>query len=152
MDHKSTNRKTRAIQILQNQNTPQHISIPNNFGDHHYIYTYGSKTGMKVDFADIFHNQEFLKRLSNESSIYSEKVNAINLAMAILAYYKSSKFIYSDSKSILFVLQNKDILNNLTTKLLSKMNTYYLPEKKKLFLSRYRGILVYMELKEQTKL
>ena len=69
------------------------LNIQNNFPDHHHIYTDGSKQGMKVGCAAVFQNQELLKRLPNESSIYSAKVIAIDLAMNIIANHKSSKFI-----------------------------------------------------------
>ena len=62
----------------------------------------GSKQEMKVGCAAVFQNQELLKRLPNESSIYSAEAIAIDLAMNIIANHKSSKFIiYSDSKSVL---------------------------------------------------
>ena len=79
---------------------------------------------MKVGYAAVFQNQELLKRLPNESSIYSAKVIAIDLAMNIITNHKSSKFIiYSDSKSVLQALQSKDSSSPLITRLLDKMNT-----------------------------
>ena len=64
---------------------------------------------MKVGCAAIFQNQELLKCLPNESSIYSAEITAINLAMSIIANHKSSKFfIHSDSKLVLQALQNKN--------------------------------------------
>ena len=48
---------------------------------------------MKVGCAAIFQNQELLKCLPNESSIYCAEVTAIDLAMNIIANHKSSKFI-----------------------------------------------------------
>ena len=79
---------------------------------------------MKVGCAAVFQNQELLKRLPNESSIYSAEAIAIDLAVNILANPKSSKFIiYSDSKSVLQALQNKDSSTPLITRLLDKMNT-----------------------------
>ena len=78
---------------------------------------------MKVGYAAAFQNQELLKRLPNESSIYSAEAIAIDLAMNIIANHKSSKFIiYSDSKSVLQALQSKDS-TPLITRLLDKMNT-----------------------------
>ena len=78
---------------------------------------------MKVGCAAIFQNQALVKCLPNESSIYSAEVTAIDIAMNIKTNYKSSKFIYSDSKSVLQTLQNKDSSTLLITKLLNKMNT-----------------------------
>ena len=79
---------------------------------------------MKVGCAAVFQNQELLKRLPNESSIYSAEAITIDLAMNIIANHKSSKFvIYSDSKSILQALQSKDSSTPLITRLLDKMNT-----------------------------
>ena len=78
---------------------------------------------MKVGCAAVFQNQELLKRLPNESSIYSAEVIAIDLAMNIIANHKSSKFIYSDSKSVLQALQSKDSSTPLIIRLLDKMNT-----------------------------
>ena len=78
---------------------------------------------MKVGCAAVFQNQELLKRLPNESSIYSAKVKAIDLAMNIIANHKSSKFINSDSKSVLQALQSKNSSTPLITRLLDKMNT-----------------------------
>ena len=44
--------------------------------------------------------------------------------MNIIANHKASKFIiYTDSKSVLLVLQNKDTSSPLITKLLNKLNT-----------------------------
>ena len=78
---------------------------------------------MKVGCAAVFQNQELLKHLPNESSIYSAEVIAIDLAMNIIANHKSSKFIiYSDSKSVLQALQSKDSSTPLITRLLDKMN------------------------------
>ena len=86
--------KTHPITFQEN-----FLNIRNNFPDHHHIYTDGSKQGMKVGCAAVFQNQELLKRLPNESSIYSAEVIAIDLVMNIIANHKSSKFIiYSDSK------------------------------------------------------
>ena len=80
---------------------------------------------MKVGYAAVFQNQELLKCLSNESSIYSAKAIAIDLAMNIIANHESSKFIiYSDSKSVLQALQSKDSSTPLITRLLDKMNTF----------------------------
>ena len=77
----------------------------NNFPDHHYIYTDGSKQGIQVGFVAIFQIQELFKHFLNDSSIYSAEVTAIDLAMNIIANHKSSKFIiYSDSKSVLQAL------------------------------------------------
>ena len=42
MDHKSTNNKARPNQTFYNQKTPHHLTIQNNFPDHHHIYTDGS--------------------------------------------------------------------------------------------------------------
>ena len=78
---------------------------------------------MKVGCAAVFQNQELLKHLPNESSIYSAEAIAIDPAMNIIANHKSSKFIiYSDSKSILQALQSKGSSTPLFTRLLDKMN------------------------------
>ena len=78
---------------------------------------------MKVGCAAVFQNQELLKHLPNESSIYSAEAIAIDLAMNIIANHKSTKFIlYSDSKSVLQALQSKDSSTPLITRLLDKMN------------------------------
>ena len=54
----------------------------------------------KIGCAAFFQNQELLKCLPNESSIYCATVTAIDLAMNIIANHKLSKFIiHSDSKS-----------------------------------------------------
>ena len=80
--------------------------------------------GMKVGCAAVFQNQELLKRLPNESSIYSAEVIAVDLAMNIIANHKSSKFIIcSDSKSVFQALQSKDSSTPLIARLLDKMNT-----------------------------
>ena len=79
---------------------------------------------MKVGWAAILQNQELLKRLPNESSIYCAEVTAIDLSMNITANQKSSKFIiHSDSKSVLQALLNKNTSTSLITGLLDKMNT-----------------------------
>ena len=79
---------------------------------------------MKVGCAAVFQNQELLKRLPNESSIYGAEVIAIDLAINIIANHKSSKFIiYSDPKSVLQALQSKNSSTPLITRLLDKMNT-----------------------------
>ena len=60
---------------------------------------------MKVGCAAVFQNQELLKCLPNESSIYRAEVIAIDLAMNVIANHKSSKFmIFSDSESVLQAL------------------------------------------------
>ena len=111
--------KTHPITFQEN-----FLNIQNNFPNHHHIYTDGSKQEMKVGCVAIFQNQELLKRLPSESSIYSAEVIAIDLVMNIIANHKSSKFIiYSDSKSVLQAPQNKDSLTPLITRLLDKMNT-----------------------------
>ena len=100
------------------------LNIQNNFPDCHHICTDGSKHEMKVGCAAVFQNQELLKRLPNESSIYSAEVLAIDLTMNIIANHKSSKFIiYSDSKSVLQALQSKNSSTPLIIRLLDKMNT-----------------------------
>ena len=54
---------------------------------------------MKVDHAAVFQNQEVLKCLPNELSIYGAEVTATDLSMNIIVNYKSSKFIiHSDTK------------------------------------------------------
>ena len=111
--------KTHLITFQEN-----FLNIQNNFPDHHHIYTDGSKQEMKVGCAAVFQSRELLKRLPNESSIYSAEVIAIDLAMNIIANHKSSKFIiYSDSTSVLQALQSKDSSTPLITRLLDKMNT-----------------------------
>ena len=76
---------------------------------------------MKVGCAAVFQNQELLKHLPNESSIYSAEVIAIDLAMNIIANYKF--IIYSDSKLVLQALQSKNSSTPLITRLIDKMNT-----------------------------
>ena len=84
MDHKSTSSKTRTNQIIPNQNAPpitfqeKFLNIRNNFPDHHYIYTDGTKLRMKVGCTAIFQNQQLLKHLPNESLICSEEVPVID--------------------------------------------------------------------------
>ena len=78
---------------------------------------------MKVGCAAVSKNQELLKRLSNESPIYSAEVIAIDLAMNIITNHKSSKLISPDSKSVLQALQSKHSSTPLITRLLDKMNT-----------------------------
>ena len=74
------------------------LDIQNNFPNHHHIYIDGSKQEKKVGCAAIFQNQELLKWLSNEASLYGVEVTTIDFAMNIIANHKSSKFIiYSDS-------------------------------------------------------
>ena len=68
------------------------LNIQNNYLDHH-IYTDWSKQRMKVGCAAILWNQELLKCLPNESSIYSAEVATIDLAMNIIANHKSSKLL-----------------------------------------------------------
>ena len=105
----------------------------------------------KIGCAAIFQNQELLKCLVNESSIYSAEVTAIDQAMNIIDNHKSSKFInYSNSKSVLLALQNKYTLSNLITKLQNKVNT--LSKNNSIILTGYQATMVYMEMKEQTKL
>ena len=68
--------------------------------------------------------KETLKRLPNKASIYSAETTAIDLAINIIANHKASKFIiYTDSKSVLLALQNRDTSSPLITKLLNKLNT-----------------------------
>ena len=72
--------------------------------------------------------KESLKCLPNEASIYSAETTAIDLAMNIIANHKASKFIiYTDSKSVLLALQNRDTSPPppppLITKLLNNLNT-----------------------------
>ena len=76
MDHKPTNNKldlTKLSKTKTHSITIQEIfvNIQNNFPDHHHIYADGSKQGIKVGCATVFQNQELLKRLPNESSIYN---------------------------------------------------------------------------------
>ena len=73
---------------------------------------------MKVGCAAVFQNQELLKRLPNESSIYCAEAIAINLAN-----HKSPKLINPNSKSVLECLQSKDSSTPLITRQLDKMNT-----------------------------
>ena len=106
---------------------------------------------MKVDCAVIFQNQELLKHLPNESSIYIAEIIAIDLTMNIIANHKSSKFIiHSDFKLVFQALQNKDTSTPLITKLLNKMKTL---SKKiiALFSPGFQATLVYMEMKGANK-
>ena len=106
---------------------------------------------MKVGCVAILQNQELLKRLPNESSIYCAEVTAIDLAMNIIANHKSSKFIiYSDSKSMLLTLQNKDTSTPLITKLLNKMNI--LSKNNNIILTWIPSHIGFIERKGQTKL
>ena len=85
------------------------IKIQNKFPDHYHINTDGLKQGKKVVCAAISQKKESLKCLPNEASIYSADTTAIDLAMNTIANHKASKFIiYTDSKSILLALQNRD--------------------------------------------
>ena len=108
--NKLSKTKTHPITFREN-----FLNTQNNFPDHHHIYIDGSKLVMKVGCAAVFQNQELLKHLPNESSIYSAGAIAIDLAMNIIANHKSSKFIiYSDSKSVLQALLSKDSMNTLS--------------------------------------
>ena len=114
--------KTKPHPIIFQENF---LSIENNFPEYHHIYTDGSKQGMKVGSVAVFQNQELLKHLLYELSIYSAEVIAIDLAMNIIANQKSSKsMIYSDSKSFLHALQSKDSSTPLIIRLLDKMNSF----------------------------
>ena len=53
---------------------------------------------MKVGCAAIFQNQELLKRLPIESSIYSDEATAINLAMSINLNLSSNQTPNQSSK------------------------------------------------------
>ena len=109
--------KTHLITFLE-----KFLNSQNNSLDHHHIYTDGSKQGMKVGCTAISQNQELLKCLPNESSIYSAEVTAIDLVINIIANHKSSKFIIlSNSKSVLLALQKKNSIP-LIARLLHKMN------------------------------
>ena len=66
--------KTNTLPVTFQENF---LNIQNNFLDYHHIYTDGSKKGMKVSCAAVFQNQELLKCLPNESSIYSTEAIAI---------------------------------------------------------------------------
>ena len=106
---------------------------------------------MKDSCAAIFQNQELLKHLPNESSIYSAEITAIDQAINIITNHKSSKFIiYSDSKSVLVALPNKNTSTPLITRLLDKMNTLKIIALS--FSPGYQATLVYIEMKGQTKL
>ena len=124
MDHKATNHKLRT-KLPKTKTHPityqeKLIKIQNKFPDHYHIYTDGSKQGKNVGCAAISQKKETLKRLPNEVSIYSAETTAIDLAMN----HKASKFIiYTDSKSVLLALQNRDTSSPLITKLLKKLNT-----------------------------
>ena len=114
--------KTKTLPITFQE---KFFNIQKNFPNNHHIYTAGSKQGMKVGCAAVFQNQELLKHLPNESSIYSAEAIAIDLAMNIIANHKSSKcIIYSDSKSVLQALQSKVSSTPLIIRLRDKMNTY----------------------------
>ena len=127
--------KTHPITFQEN-----FLNIQNNFPDHHYhIYTDGSKQGMKVGCTTVFQSQELLKRLTNES-----------LAMNIIENHKSSKFVYSDSKSVLQALQSKNSSTLLITRLLDKMNT--LSKNNSIILTWIPNTLAYREMKGQTEL
>ena len=81
------------------------------------------RTPSPIRLPAIFQNQELLQHLSNESSVYSAEVPAINQAMSIIANHKSSKFIiHPDSKSILQAILNKNTSIPLITRLLDQMN------------------------------
>ena len=104
---------------------------------------------MKVGCAAVFQNQELLKHLPNESSIYNTEIIATDLAMNIIANHKSSKFIiYSDSKSVFQALQSKNSSTPLITRLLDKMNTLKTIAS---FLIGYPATLAYREMKGQTE-
>ena len=103
---------------------------------------------MKVGCATVFQNQELLKHLPNESSIYSAEAIAIDLAMNIIANHKPSKFIiYSDCKSVLQALQSKNSSTSLIMRLLDEMNTL----SKNNSVIGYLATLAYSEMKGQTK-
>ena len=77
---------------------------------------------MEVGYAVIIQKEKLLKCLPNESSVYRAEVTTIDLALNTIANHKFSKFIiYSDSKSVLLALQNKDTSTPLITKLVNKM-------------------------------
>ena len=64
--------------------------------------------------------------------------------MNIIAKHKSSKFIHSDSKSVLQTLQNKNSSTPFIRRLLDKMNTLKIIAS---FSLGYLAALVYMEMK-----
>ena len=83
------------------------------------------------------------------NTLFIVQKSAIDLALNIIANHKSSKFIYSDSKSVLQALQSKDSSTPLITRLLDKMNTL---SKNNSIVLEYPATLAYREIKEQIEL
>ena len=84
------------------------LNIQNNLPDHHYIYTNGSKQVMKVGCAAVFQNQELLKHLPNESSVYSAEAIAIDLAMNIKQTTNPPNLSIQTPNPVLQALQSKN--------------------------------------------
>ena len=80
------------------------------YPDHISLYTDGSKKGTSVSSAAICRKLEVSARIPDKASIYSAEINAILLALNIIAASNKKRFIiFSDSLSVLQALDSGKI-------------------------------------------
>ena len=93
------------------------------YPDYKYIYTDGSKNGDRVAAAAIIGNDKRMVRLPNGSSVFTAELQAISLALKKVEVSIHKKFvIFSDSKSCLQAIQNKDWKTPAVQKVLELYN------------------------------
>jgi ribonuclease HI len=89
------------------------------YRNHHEIYTDGSKCEGKVASAASINNQTLVKRLPDNSSVFSAEMTAILLALSYVSKTNNRHFlILSDSLSSLQALNSFDTTNPLLQEVL----------------------------------
>ena len=87
------------------------------------IYTIGSKDGEKVPSAAILDGELYQFRLPNNSSIFSAKLKAIDLALNHIEQDAFWQYIiYTDSLSVMQALEGEKTDNPLVVSLLEKLS------------------------------
>jgi hypothetical protein len=98
--------------------------MQNEYDDHQFIYTDGSKEGDRVGCAVVCCRQCVMERLPDVTSIYTAKFRAIYLALYHGISSTGDKFIISvDSLSCLQAIENLDIEHPLVLSILELHST-----------------------------
>ena len=103
-----------------------HAEMKALYPDYKYIYTDGSKNGSRVAAAAVIGKGEHKVRLPDRSSVFTAELRAISLALDIVWNSTHNKFvIFSDSKSCLQAIQNKDWKTPAVQKVLQQYDNCY---------------------------
>jgi len=90
---------------------------------HEAVYTDGSKINNNITSAAVIQNHSLMKRIPNQSSIFSAELHAIQIALSHIQQYPNEKYIiFSDSLSSLQAIRSNNPKNPLVINIQTQLH------------------------------